>query len=84
MELDIEVNKLKMLKAQYLNDKYRLQGNVNKILPEKIKDFKSKIQLIEKDKLNLIKNKGVYLTEEEFNHYLELYKQIQSEWKKLS
>ena len=51
MELDIEVNKLKMLKAQYLNDKYRLQGNVNKILPEKIKDFKSKIQLIEKDKL---------------------------------
>lgn len=56
MELDIEVSKLKMLKAQYLNDKYKLQDDVNKILPKKIEELKSKIGLIEKDTLNLDKN----------------------------
>lgn len=70
---------IEILKLQTIKKFLGLSGSSAKVYYNKITSDKTK-----KDKLNLIKNKGVYLTEEEFNHYLELYKQIQSEWKKLS
>lgn len=58
MELDIEISKLQMLKAQYENNKFQLQDNINKVFPEKISKLQSKIHLIEKDVLCLKENES--------------------------
>ena len=49
MDLDIEVSKLKMLKASHMNALYDLQDNVNKVLPRKISYMEHNKELIEDD-----------------------------------
>lgn len=56
MELDIEINKLKILKAQYQNNKFRLQDNISIHIPKNIAKLEDEIKLIEKDKLILNKH----------------------------
>ena len=49
MELDVEVSKLKMLKAEHKNKTYRLQEQISTRLPEKIKAIELKIKGYEVD-----------------------------------
>jgi archaellum component FlaC len=49
MDLDIEVSKLKMLKASHMNALYDLQDNVNNVLPREIKYMEHNKELIEDD-----------------------------------
>lgn len=56
MEIDIEVTRLNMLKAQYENNKFTLQDNINIHIPKKIAKLTEQISLIEKDKSYLSEN----------------------------
>lgn len=53
MDLDVQVSKLKMLKANYLSEKYKLEDNILKHYPRKIKDLKNKIEGYKNDIENL-------------------------------
>ncbi len=46
MEIDIEVHKLQTLKSAYLNQRYKLEDNVLKHIPEKIDEYKSEIEAL--------------------------------------
>ncbi|BCJ98380.1 helicase-related protein [Anaerocolumna chitinilytica] len=49
MDIDTEVARLKMLKAGFLNEKYKYEEGYHRIYPEQIADYKAKIQATEKD-----------------------------------
>ena len=49
MELDIDVNKLKMLEASFKDQRYALQDKLNKSLPLSISNTEKKIDLLKKD-----------------------------------
>ncbi|MEG0735649.1 MAG: DEAD/DEAH box helicase family protein [Longicatena sp.] len=49
MDLDIEVNKLKLAKANYLSEKYELEDKIMKYYPMKIKSIKERIKGLEED-----------------------------------
>ena len=49
MELDTEVSKLKLAKANYLSQKYDLEDRIIKYYPQKIKAIKTKIEGLEND-----------------------------------
>lgn len=49
MTLDMEVSRLRVLKGQYLNQKYRLENDIAKRYPMKIKALKEAIEGMEKD-----------------------------------
>lgn len=49
MALDIEVTKLKLKKANYLNEKYSLESKISKYYPEKISEIKGHIQALKAD-----------------------------------
>ena len=55
MELDIEVAKLKLLKSDYLNQHYRLEDELLRGFPDKIKHAQSCITRFEKD-MELLKS----------------------------
>lgn len=61
--LEVEVNKLNMLKASYLNQKYELQDYTLKILPAKIKNCEEHISQI---KLDIAKRNEHPINHEEF------------------
>jgi N12 class adenine-specific DNA methylase len=83
MEIDIQVNKLQVLKAQYENNKFALQDNINSILPKKITKITESINQIEKDKVSfnkninspLVVNNKVYMdTKEGIKEIIEMHK----------
>ena len=49
MDLDIQVSKLKLLKSSYLSQKYAMEDQISKILPEKISAAQQKIAAYESD-----------------------------------
>jgi N12 class adenine-specific DNA methylase len=49
MDLDIQVSKLKLLKSNYLSQKYDLQDRIIKYYPQEIARLQSKIQGLEQD-----------------------------------
>ena len=49
MTLDMEVSRLRVLKGQYLNQKYRLENDIAKRYPMKINALKEAIEGMEKD-----------------------------------
>lgn len=49
MTLDMEVSRLRVLKGRYLNQKYRLENDIAKRYPMKIKALKEAIEGMEKD-----------------------------------
>ncbi len=49
MDLDIQVAKLKLLKSNHLANKYRMENDIAKFLPEEITNLKEKIGYLEKD-----------------------------------
>ena len=49
MELDTEVSKLKLAKANYLSQKYDLEDRIIKYYPQKIKAIKTRIEGLEND-----------------------------------
>ncbi len=49
MDLDVQVAKLNMLKSSYLSEKYRLEDNVLKNYPSRIKSLSDRIKGYEKD-----------------------------------
>lgn len=49
MKIDNEITKLKMLKVEYENNKYKMQDNFTFKYPELIKNTKIKIKELEKD-----------------------------------
>ncbi|WP_416337560.1 helicase-related protein [Holdemanella porci] len=49
MDLDIQVNKLKLAKANYLSEKYDLEDKIIKYYPSKISTLKDRIASYEKD-----------------------------------
>lgn len=49
MDLDIQVNKLKLAKANYLSEKYDLEDKIIKYYPSKISTLKERIASYEKD-----------------------------------
>lgn len=49
MDLDMEVNKLKLAKANYLSDKYELEDKIIKYYPKKIEMIKERIKGLEQD-----------------------------------
>ncbi|NLY20778.1 MAG: DEAD/DEAH box helicase family protein [Tissierellia bacterium] len=61
MDLDVQVSKLKLLKANYLSEKYRLEDKINKIYPRDIKQLEENINGFNADILKVSKNtvKGV-------------------------
>ncbi len=65
---------IEVLKLQTIKRYLQLQGEQRKSYLKRITATK-----VKKDKLNLIKNKGVHLTSEEFKLYLELYINIKAE-----
>ena len=58
MELDIDVNKLKMLEASFKNQHYTLQDRLRKTLPASISATEHKIELLERDKTTADKTKS--------------------------
>jgi len=58
MELDIDVNKLKVLEANFKDQRYALQDKINKSLPLLISNTEKKIALIERDVENSLKTKN--------------------------
>ena len=58
MELDIDVNKLKMLEASFKNQHYTLQDRLRKTLPASISATEQKIELLERDKATADKTKS--------------------------
>lgn len=57
MDLDIQVAKLQMLKANYISQQYNLEDNVIKLFPQKIKQAEDMIIHIKKDIEHLSSNK---------------------------
>ena len=53
MDLDMEVNKLALLEANYKNNLYRLEDKILKFYPKVISETETKIQNIEKDLKNI-------------------------------
>ncbi len=49
MDLDIQVQKLKMLKSNFLSEKYALEDKVIKFYPQQIAHLKSRVQGLTKD-----------------------------------
>ena len=49
MDLDIQVSKLKLLKSSYLSQKYAMEDQISKVLPEKISAAQQKIAAYESD-----------------------------------
>lgn len=49
MDLDIEVNKLKLAKANYLSEKYELENQIMKYYPKKIQSIKERIGGLQED-----------------------------------
>ena len=49
MDLDIQVQKLKMLKSNFLSEKYRLEDKVIKFYPQQIAYLKSRVEGLTKD-----------------------------------
>ena len=49
MDLDIQVSKLKLLKSSYLSQKYSMEDQISKALPEKISAAQQKIAAYESD-----------------------------------
>ncbi len=49
MDIDTEVGRLKMLKAGYLNEKYKYEDGFHRVYPAQITEYRSKIEAIEKD-----------------------------------
>ena len=58
MELDIDVNKLKMLEASFKNQHYTLQDRLRKTLPASISATEHKIELLERDQATAYRTKG--------------------------
>ena len=58
MELDIDVNKLKMLEASFKNQHYTLQDRLRKTLPASISATEQKIELLERDQATADKTKS--------------------------
>ena len=58
MELDIDVNKLKMLEASFKNQHYTLQDRLRKTLPASISATEHKIEQLERDKATADKTKS--------------------------
>ena len=67
MDLDIDVQRLKLLKANHLSQKYALEDSIIKIFPQQIKRAEQKIQAFEND-VKLIENTPV--KEDEFSPML--------------
>lgn len=57
MELDIDVSKLKVLEANFKDQRYALQDKLRKSLPNSISKTEEKIKLLEKDVENSLKTK---------------------------
>ena len=49
MDLDIQVNKLKLAKANYLNEKYDLEDKIIKYYPQRLNILSQRIKAMEKD-----------------------------------
>lgn len=49
MDLDIQVSKLRLLKSNYLSEKYNLEDKINMYYPRKIAKLKEKIENFESD-----------------------------------
>ena len=49
MDLDIQVQKLKMLKSNFLSEKYGLEDKVIKFYPQQIAYLKSRVEGLTKD-----------------------------------
>jgi len=56
MDLDIVVQKLKLLKANHLSQKYALEDQIIKSFPQEIKYLEQRIDGLEKDKTHLAEN----------------------------
>lgn len=57
MDLDIQVSKLKLLKANHTNQVYRLQDNIAKHYPQQIRALKEQIEGYDSDILKYAKHK---------------------------
>ena len=89
MDLDIEVNKLALLEANYKSNLYRLEDKILKFYPNAINEAETKIQNIEKDlkiieplgsgenKFTFIKIDGKVITDKK-EAGIQLLKKIQS------
>ena len=49
MDLDVQINKLKLAKANYLSEKYDLEYHINNYYPRKITSIKERINVYQKD-----------------------------------
>lgn len=49
MEIDTEVSRLQMLKAEFMKTKYQLEDNYNDKYPSMIKEFKQTLELVNRD-----------------------------------
>ena len=56
MDLDVEVSKLKLMRAEHQSNQFRLEDNLIKYFPETIKLFKGYIKGFEADKVTLAKH----------------------------
>lgn len=56
MDLDMQINKLKLLKSNYLNNKYKLEDRILKYYPKEIVNLSSRISKYEKDNITSITN----------------------------
>jgi len=57
MDLDIQVSKLKLLKANHISQRYRLEDNIVETYPKQIADIKSQIAGYQADIQTYIQNK---------------------------
>lgn len=58
MDLDIQVSKLKLMKANHTSQKYRLEDNITKHYPQQIAALQERISGLENDIQTFEKNKG--------------------------
>ena len=65
MDLDIEVAKLKLLKANHLSEKYALEDRLVKYYPEQIKELEARIKGYEAD--IVFRNNNTALNDEKFS-----------------
>ena len=49
MDLDIQVSRLKLMKANHLSQKYRLEDNITRIYPQQIEFLEEFIQAFQRD-----------------------------------
>lgn len=56
MDLDIAVSRLKLLKANHLSQKYELEDQILKVLPQKIHGAQERIRGLEADRTHLAEN----------------------------